>query len=270
VALNQLQSWKPHLFFIDVGSKREMASALLPKIRLLTQEEYVPVVFVSSLMSLEEVEWGGALGVDDFLKKPLLVPDVVQKIRAMFKLKTLQDSLKRSHQRIDEVTSTDELTGLLTMKAAYRRAEEEVARSRRSRKPISAFLLNVDHFSDVNLQYGFSTGSSVLQEVALLLKQCLRGVDLLARVGADEFFGVMVETDLAEAARVAERIRDFLQKTAFKSQKQFINLTATIGVAGLSPDQTDQRIGDLLHITIEALKSAKANGSNRIEVYSFT
>jgi diguanylate cyclase (GGDEF)-like protein len=128
----------------------------------------------------------------------------------------------------------------------------------------------LDNFSDVNQSYGFGAGSYVLQEVALRLKKCLREVDIVARVGADEFFILLHETDLAGAEFVAERVRDVVQSEPFRSQSAVFNLTATIGVAGLSAEQSIPRMSDLLHITMQALKSAKSNGQNRIEVYSFT
>ena len=88
--------------------------------------------------------------------------------------------------------------------------------------------------------------------------------------GADEFFIFLAETDLGNAEFMAERIRDSIQSAPFKNEKRSVNITATLGVAGLTPDQTNQKMTDLLHLTTEALKSAKANGTNRIEVYSFT
>jgi diguanylate cyclase (GGDEF)-like protein len=152
----------------------------------------------------------------------------------------------------------------------YRRGEEEIVRSKRFRKPVSSLLINLDGFVTVNQNIGFLAGSHVLQEVGNRIKQCIRSIDLVARVGADEFFVLLSETDLASAEFIAERARDSIQSLPFKNEKQTIKLTATIGVAGLTPDQSNQRMSDLLHCTTEALRSAKANGTNRIEVYSFT
>jgi len=135
---------------------------------------------------------------------------------------------------------------------------------------VSSMLVNLDGFSNVNQTCGFLSGNHVLQEVAMRIKQCLRSIDLVARVGADEFFVLLSETDLASAEFIAERVRDSIESVAFKNDKQAIKITATIGVAGLTYDQSNQRMADLLHFSAEALRSAKANGTNRIEVYSFT
>ena len=129
--------------------------------------------------------------------------------------------------------------------------------------------MNLDQFSDVNQTTGFIAGNKVLQEVALRVRQCVRTLDLVARVGADEFFVLLSETDLSSAEFVAEQIRDAIQSTPFKTEKQALKLTTSVGVAGVTPDQGELRMAELFHHASEALKSAKANGANRIEIYSF-
>jgi diguanylate cyclase (GGDEF)-like protein len=269
-ALHRLRAWKPHLILLDVNMPKMTGLELVPKIRALTPDEYTAIILISASMTMEDVTKGLESGSDDYLTKPFRAQDVISRVRAMFRLKETQDSLRRAYHRIEELSSTDDLTGLMNMRAVYRRGEEEILRSKRFRKPVSALLLNLDGFSAVNQTHGFLVGSHVLQEVAIRIRQCLRSIDLVARVGADEFFILLSETDLASAEFMAERMRDVIQSTPFKNEKQSIKLTGTLGVAGLTHDQTNQRMSDLLHITTEALRSAKANGTNRIEVYSFT
>lgn len=270
-ALHQLVAWKPHLVLADRDDLNEQAFSLASKIRVLRQDEYTPLCLLSLEFNLQDIERGLEAGVDDWLLYSSSLPELSLKLKTLFKLKEGQDALKRVHHRVEEVISTDELTGLMSMRAAYKRAEEEVAKARRQKKPVSVLLINLDHFSGVNQTYGFGVGSHVLQEVGLRLKKCLRSVDVLARIGADEFFVLLHETDLAGAEFVAERIRGMIQTEPFRSQTFNFNLTATVGVAGVDPElHTGQKMSDLLQLAMEALKSAKSNGQNRIEVYSFT
>jgi len=269
-ALHRLRAWKPHLILLEVNMPKLTNIELIPKIRSLTQDEYTSIILISGNMTLEDVVKGLEAGADDYLSQPFRAQDLISRIRAMLRMKETQDALKRANHRIEELSTTDDLTGLMNMRAVYRRGEEEILRSKRFRKPVSSLLLNIDGFSHVNQTYGFAAGSHILQEVASRIKQCLRSIDMVARVGADEFFILLSETDLGSAEFVAERVRDSIQSAPFKNEKQAIKLTATLGVAGLTHDQMNQRMSDLLHIATEALKSAKANGSNRIEVYSFT
>lgn len=269
-ALHRLRAWKPHLVILDIDAEKGRNIDVVAKMRMLAQEDYTAILMVSAKMNLQDVLKGLELGADDYLTRPFHSQDFVSRIRSMLRLKEIQDSLKRANHRIEELSLADDLTGLMNMRAAYRRGEEEIVRSKRFRKPISSLLINLDGFSNINQVYSFQVGSQILQEVASRIKKCVRTVDLVARVGGDEFFILLSETDLASAEFIAERVRDAIEASPFKTEKQLIKLTATIGVAGLTHDQTNQRMNDLLHFTTEALRSAKANGTNRIEVYSFT
>lgn len=268
-ALHRIRAWKPHLVLLDINMPGASGLEIIPKIRNLSQEEYTAVVLVSANMSVEEVTQGFEAGADDYLTKPFRAQELFSRVRTMLRFKELQDSLKRASYRIEELSSTDELTGLVNMRAAYRRGEEEIVRCKRFRKPVSALVVNLDQFSDVNQNVGFVAGSKVLQETALRIRQCVRSMDVVARVGADEFFVLLSETDLAAAEFVAERIRDAIQSNPFKTEKQSLKVTGCVGVASISAEQSDQRMAELFHNTSEALRSAKANGANRIEIYSF-
>ncbi len=268
-ALHRIRAWKPHLILIDADIPKSQDVPIISRVRTLTQDEYTAVVLLSEKGDLQDIVRGLEMGADDYLVKPFRAQDLITRVRLMFRLKETQDALKRANHRIEELSCSDDLTGLMSMKAVYRRGDEEILRSKKYRKPVSALLINLDGFSGVNQTYGFVVGSHILQEVAIRIKQCLRANDLVARVGADEFFIFLNETDLAGAEFIAERIRDSIQSTSFKSEKQVIKLTATVGVGGLIDGNISQRMSDLLHISTEALRSAKANGTNRIEVYSF-
>jgi diguanylate cyclase (GGDEF)-like protein len=159
--------------------------------------------------------------------------------------------------------ATDDLTGLMKMKTLLRKGQEEIQRARHLGKPFSALLVNLDGFSETNHQRGFQIGNLIIEEAGRRIKEMTRSIDLVARVGADEFFVILPEMDLANAEFLAERVRDAIQSKPFEK----IALTACIGVAGLNGGE--QALIDLFRFTSEALKSAKAMGPNRLEIYSF-
>jgi diguanylate cyclase (GGDEF)-like protein len=268
-ALHRLRAWKPHLILLDVNMPGVSGIDLIPRIRAVTEHDYVSVILISGAMTLEDVNKGMNAGADDYLTKPFRSQELISRVRMMLRFKEVQDQLRRANERIEELTSTDDLTGLLSFRTLYRRGEEEILRSRRFKKPISALLINLDEFSKVNQDYGFQFGTSVLQEAGKRLKTCIRNIDMVARVGADEFYVLLMETDLSGAEFVAERVRDALQAQPYKNDKISTKLTTCIGVAGISADQQDAKMSDLIHSASEALRSAKSSGPNRIEIYSF-
>ncbi|MBY0471043.1 diguanylate cyclase [bacterium] len=267
--LHRVQAWKPHLILLNTKTPGLTNYDLIPKLRRTTQDDYVSVILLSEEVPFEEVLKGFEAGADDHLLKPIKTQELLSKVRIMLKMKELQDSLRRANHRIEELSTISEVTGLLNMKALYRKGEEEIVRCRRFKKPISALLVNLDKFSVVNESNDFIFGSRVLREVGARIKQCVRNIDMVGHVGADEFLILLLETDLAGAEFVAERIRDSIQSSEFRVEKHFAKITSCIGVAGLSRDRSDGKMADLLRNAGEALRSAKAAGTNRIEIYSF-
>lgn len=268
-ALHRVKAWKPHLILLDVNMPGVSGIELIPKIRAITDHDYVSIVLVSGAMTIEDVNRGLGAGADDYLTKPFRSQELLSRVRMMLKFKELQDALRRANERVEELTSMDELTGLLSFRTLYRRGEEEILRSRRFKKPVSALIVNLDKFSKINQDIGFQFGTHVLQEVGRRLKLCIRNIDMVARIGADEFFVLLVETDLAGAEFVAERVRDAIQAEPYKNEKYQAALTGCIGVAGLGAEQPEAKMSDLIHSSSEALRSAKVAGANKIEVYSF-
>ncbi|MGK5084820.1 diguanylate cyclase [Bdellovibrionota bacterium FG-1] len=267
-ALHRLRAWKPHLILLDDRIFTGGAVEWISKIRSVSEGHYSSILLIVDSAQLKRVVEGVQTGTDDHLGRPFQDHDLILRVRALLRFKELQDQLRRANDRIDELTSTDELTGLLSFRTLYRRGEEEILRSRRFRKPISSLILNLDDFSKINQDFGFQFGSNVLQEVAKRLKACIRSIDLVARIGADEFFILLMETDLAGAEFVAERVRDALQAQPYKNDKTSTPLTTCIGVAGITADQQEAKMSDLTHSASEALRSAKAAGPDKIEVYS--
>jgi two-component system cell cycle response regulator len=268
-ALHRIKAWKPHLILLDVNLPGVSGIDLIPKIRAASEQDYVSIILISGAITLEDVNRGMTAGADDYLTKPFRAQELLARVRAMLKFKELQDSLRRANERIEELTSTDELTGLLSFRTLFRRGDEEILRSRRFRKPVSALIVNLDAFSKTNQDLGFQFGTQVLQEAGKRIRSCIRNIDMVARIGADEFFVLLVETDLAGAEFVAERVRDMIKSEPFRGDKLSAQLTGCIGVAGIGAEQPDAKMSDLIHSASEALRSAKVAGPDQIEVYSF-
>jgi two-component system cell cycle response regulator len=264
-ALHVLKAWKPHLVALADPS----LSALIAKIRTQSADEYAAVLQLAAdrgETDFPRFDDALAAGADDFLALPCPSHEVISRVRAVLRVKEAQDTIGKLRERIEDLSTTDEITGLMNIKSLYRRGEEELARARRFQKPLSGLLLNLDAFSAVNRGQGFDLGNRVLREAADRIRSCLRSVDLAARLGADEFFVLLPETDFAGAEFVAERIRAALGAGPLAGT---VSLTACVGIGGLRKVTEGQVIGDLLRSTSEALKSAKEVGPDRIEIDSF-
>ncbi|MBI3184775.1 MAG: sensor domain-containing diguanylate cyclase [Myxococcales bacterium] len=167
----------------------------------------------------------------------------------------------RNFQRVQELTTIDEHTGLFNARHLRALLEQEVTRAARFKHPLSLIFLDLDGFKQVNDTRGHLVGSSLLKQVGELLVSAIRQVDFAFRYGGDEFAVLLIETE-AEAARViGERIRDRFREKRFPDG---ITITASLGVASF-PDHADSGTG-LLDAADRAMYRVKGSGRNDVAV----
>lgn len=188
--------------------------------------------------------------------------------------KELDDQLRARTVELEYLSSTDMLTGLRNRRYMEDRLLQAASLAIRHRRPMSALLLDVDHFKRVNDEYGHEAGDVVLRTIAEQLGSHLRDEDvvgtwggedenLLGRWGGEEFLVLLPETDLAGAQAVAERLRRMVEATGIPLDGgRLLNVTVSIGVASVAADGTNL----LLRRADAALYRAKAEGRNRVAV----
>ena len=175
--------------------------------------------------------------------------------------------LEEANLILDRLATTDPLTGIVNRRRFMDLASREVLRSKRSSAAISVILLDIDHLRQVNDQYGQATGDAVLLEVVNRIGLGLRTLDVLGRLGGEEFALLLPDAHLEGAGVVAERLRDSIAATPMYAGDGRMTVTASLGVAALSSDET---LDGLLHRADEALSAAKRDGRNRVVVAGMT
>ena len=166
------------------------------------------------------------------------------------------------HARVAESALRDPLTGLLNRRYFDEAIETAHANARRSGDPLSLIVLDLDHFSAVNNEYGHSVGDAVLRRVARSIKRAVREGDLVARYGGEEFVVIAPGTNDEGAMVIAERIRDAVASTANEPvDGHLVPITISAGVARLV-DEPDGR--GLFRAADSALLAAKRAGRDRV------
>jgi len=163
------------------------------------------------------------------------------------------------------LASTDSLTGLPNRRYFLDVANREVERMRRFSVSASVIMIDLDHFKDVNDTYGHAAGDEVLRSSSRALKQPLREIDVLARLGGEEFVVILPETDAEGAASAAEKLRGSLSNATVDSWHTEIKMTASLGVAQVRSD--DQSVDDVLDRADSALYEAKHSGRNCVRAF---
>lgn len=169
------------------------------------------------------------------------------------------------YARMEEMATTDGLTGLLNHRSFQTRLDETIARSRRTGKPFALVLTDIDHFKKVNDTHGHPAGDEVLRQVSNTFRANLRETDVPARYGGEEFVIILEDTDLAGAVTIADRLRNEVKKLGFTSEKGAFSCTISMGI-GYWPEDAGSK-QDLIDHTDQALYFSKHNGRDRVTPY---
>ncbi|QDG49632.1 diguanylate cyclase [Persicimonas caeni] len=192
-------------------------------------------------------------------------PDHVQLALALAGQAGIAIENARLFAQVERLAILDDLTGLPNRRRLFEVAEAEFSRARRYAKPLSAIMLDIDHFKKVNDTYGHAIGDEILRAVAHRCDDALRETDTIGRYGGEEFVVIMPETSLDEASQcVAERLRTAVADASIVTDRGEVSVTISLGVAELTP--ADEDVDSLLNRADEALYRAKEGGRNRVEV----
>jgi diguanylate cyclase (GGDEF)-like protein len=186
-------------------------------------------------------------------------PDSVRLLEAI----AVQAASAFENARLYALANIDGLTGLYCRRYFDQRVAEEVERARRFNSTFALVLLDLDDFKQLNDTFGHVAGDRALREVAAIAASQLRGVDLAARFGGEEFAFLLPRTSLADAYAVSERIRDAVASHLVTEEGETRRLTASLGVAGWEESGVDDP-SQLVIRADAALYRAKAGGKNRV------
>ncbi|MCA5933507.1 diguanylate cyclase [Pectobacterium versatile] len=192
--------------------------------------------------------------------------DVIEKIKKVPSWYFEVDQLKRVilfgtlllHKRIGKLSlqaHTDPLTGLLNRRGIYENIELILSKSHQ----VAAIVIDIDHFKHVNDTYGHNVGDDVIRILAKNIKQGSRESDLIGRTGGEEFLALLPDTDIEQAAEIAERLRKKVEKMPLPIPE---NITISLGVTCFIPGE--EQIDSVLKIADDALYQAKHEGRNRV------
>lgn len=160
----------------------------------------------------------------------------------------------------------DGLTNLLTRGAFRHAAKSELERSRRHGRLVSCVTIDIDRFKTINDTHGHAVGDAVLRHVAETLRVETRAMDVVGRLGGEEFAVLLPDTTVMAASKLAERLRLRLASTMTKIDGKSVSLTGSLGVAQCTPD--DETIDAALERADQALHMSKSTGRNRATLFS--
>ncbi len=260
------------LLISDINMPKMDGFKLLVTLRNLEKYKDLPVILLSSHNEADHKIKGLQSGANDYVTKPFEPGELIARIKNLLMMKELQDELacknkamELANKKLEQLSVTDELTGLWNRRYLWDRLEEEITKARRFNLTVSCLMIDIDDFKVINDTYGHIAGDYVLIETSRILKSQCRNHDLLARFGGEEFIMVLHQTDLEGAVQLAQRLVQAMTNCPFTIPNQkTLKATISIGVAAY-PSQNVTDVNDLIKKADEALYEAKRKGKNRVK-----
>ncbi len=260
-ALATIKNENVHLAILDVvmpGLSGLEGCSLIKRF-----EGFIPVILMSARGETRERVAGLERGADDFLSKPIQNEELLARVRAMLRIKYMHDMMAETRKRLEQISTTDELTGVYNRRYLQRRLREELKRAIRYREPLAVAMLDIDKFKSINDTHGHDVGDIVIATLAQRLQKQVRETDVVARYAGDEFFLILPNTHFSGALTVAERVWHAVRGTPAATRIGPVKMTISMGVA-LYPQAAVSDHEDLMRHADEALYKCKENGRDQI------
>ena len=257
---------------LDSSIELVIASLSMPDgdpLRLVSQwraaeaTRQLPILLIADPGELTRLAKGLDLGANDYLVRPVDRNELLARVRTQIRRKRLQDRLHENYSRSLSLALTDELTGLYNRRYVFAHLTELMARMPEG-GATAVMMFDIDHFKQVNDRFGHLAGDDVLRELAGRALRNVRSVDLVGRLGGEEFVVVMPETSLGGATIVADRLRLAVADEPFVLPENGAKLPVTVSVGLAITGQGDDTLEALLKRVDDALYAAKNGGRNRV------
>jgi diguanylate cyclase (GGDEF)-like protein len=276
-ALELFRHERPDLVLIDVTMPVMDGYEATRQMREISPDDWVPIIFLSSMEADQDLDRAIEAGGDDYLVKPVSYVVLNAKIRALRRLETMRRKLQDissqlaiANRELEKLSRQDGLTGIANRRYFDSYLLAELQRAIRAREPLSVILIDVDYFKLYNDCYGHQAGDQCLRQVAEVLRAAgRRPADLPARYGGEEFAVVLPETVVDGAIDVANAIQALIAKDAIPHSRSEIGATVTVsmGIAAMVPGP-DAVPEDIVGHADAALYQAKHQGRNRFVVFN--
>ncbi len=248
---------------MEQGDGLRLVSAL----RSQPETRQAAILFVVGDGKIETAARGLDLGASDYIMAPFDPNELVVRLRSQLRRKKYSDRLRTNMRDGLKMAVIDPLTGLYNRRYATQHMTKIVERALESKGEFTVMMMDLDKFKLVNDNHGHDAGDFVLKEFTRRLQENVRGVDLVARMGGEEFLVVMPDAGRFVAEKAAERLRDSVERDLFHLPSgEELKVTVSVGVAIGSA--TNCQPDDLIKQADQALYRAKEKGRNLVSFFA--
>lgn len=256
-AMRMLKDWKPDLILLDVVLPDTVGYELMEHLKAI---EEIPIVFLTSMDSSEDVMRGFSLGACDYIRKPFHSAELKSRVLVHLGAKKRREELENAMEKLDRLAYRDELTGLYNRRYVVEKLTDTLAEPGHQNILV---MVDIDDFKKVNDSYGHEAGDTALICIASLMEDICHG-HVVARWGGEEFLIAMTDVCWSEAWDLCERMRQEVEAFPFVHGGNEFFCTITLGMAAYR-----QEVSMKANIknADQALYVGKSSGKNQIRRY---
>jgi two-component system, cell cycle response regulator len=219
------------------------------------------VVVACEQLPVAEAEDVLRRGAIDLLIEPPVPAELVARVRAAARTKTLQEELVGQYRRLETMLHEDPLTGLFNRRYVLTRLAGLISGARRHGRPLSVAMIDIDHFKRVNDVHGHEAGDAALVTTTIAMRDRMRAEDELGRLGGEEFLALLPDADAGAAAVVAESLRASVERARTRIDGLDLAVTVSVGWAAWNGEEDADA---LVKRADKALFVAKRAGRNAV------
>jgi two-component system, cell cycle response regulator len=255
------------LVFSKLDLRDEDGLTICPCLRSNPETRHVPILLLAGPEDVERVAKGLDLGANDYLLRPLDAHELFARTRTQLRHKRNYDRLRSGIERNLMLALIDPLTGAFNRRYLDAHMPRFLQHAQDVRKSLSVQMIDIDLFKRINDKFGHPAGDAVLKEVVQRISNGIRPSDFFVRMGGEEFAVVMPETELHNAEKIAERVRQKILAAPFPvpGSTEGLKITVSIGVAETNPYKKDDP-GQVFDRADAALLRAKQKGRNKVVI----
>jgi two-component system cell cycle response regulator len=253
------------LIIINLDMDNADGLRLCSQLKSLERTRQTPILIVVAPDDHQRLLRALDMGVNDYLIRPIDKQELLARANTQIKRCRYTDQLRSHVQATMELAVTDPLTGLYNRRYMETQTASLIEHAINRGKPLSVLAVDVDHFKSVNDTHGHPVGDRVLQELASRLKAAIRNVDMICRIGGEEFVIVLPNTNMDVAARIADRMRRSVSSRPFDVGARNGPLAVTVSIGVAAVESSADNLKAVIERADDALYKAKRGGRNRVQ-----
>ena len=259
-ALEAVSQEKPDLILLDIVMPEMNGYEVCRRLKSNPNTKNVPIIFITTKNDEDSIEKAYDMGGADYITKPFLPKELLSRVK---KELHIQDMMRE----LTLLAATDPMTKLYNRRYFTQASNSLYALAQRQVQMLSVIMLDIDKFKLVNDTYGHQVGDNVIINLAQKIQNLIRQSDMSARFGGEEFVILLVNTSLAGAKTVAEKLRiDVENESLVINSDKTIAYTISLGVSQVDI-QNGQNIENAINDADKALYEAKESGRNKVCLY---